>query len=101
METVTQWVDVPLPPDRSPTTIDDVASRARHDLLLMRYGGSYALYGIAADTKADTNDLRPMTHFEPDQITDAEYAAAVRRGIDDMRSLDKVWDPMQADSPLK
>jgi hypothetical protein len=36
-----------------------------------------------------------MSHFEPDQITDAEYAVAVHRGIDDMRSLDKVWDPTQ------
>ncbi len=101
METVMQWVEVPLPPDRSPATIDDVAARTRHDLLMMKYGGSYALYGIAAGTKVDTNGLRPMNHFEPDQITDADYAAAVRRGIDDMRSLDKVWDPMQADLPPK
>jgi outer membrane lipoprotein-sorting protein len=100
-QSVSQWVEVPLPPDRSPTTIDDVASRARHDLLLMRHGGSYALLGIAADTKPDASTLRSMTHFEPDQITDAEYAAAVRRGIDDLRELDKVWDPMQADAPLK
>jgi hypothetical protein len=99
METIMQWVEVPLPPDRSPTTIEEVASRARHDLLLMRYGGAYSLFGIAARTKAGPNDLSPMTRFEPDQITDAEYAAAVRRGIDELRSLDKLWDPTPANAP--
>jgi hypothetical protein len=90
-QTVSQWVEVPLPPDRLPATIDDVAARTRHDLLLMGYGGSHSLLGIAAGTKADGSSLRPMNHFEPNQITDVEYAAAVRCGIDDLRSLDKVW----------
>jgi hypothetical protein len=90
MGTVSQWVEVALPDDRRATALEDVAARARRDLLMMRYGGSSSLLGVAADARGDAKSLKPMSHFEPDKVTDAEYAAAVRRGIEDLRRFDEV-----------
>jgi hypothetical protein len=91
-QTVEKWVEVPIPADRAPSTIEDVAARVRRDLLLMRHGGTYALLGVAADAKGDSQNLKPMSSFEPDQITDAGYAAAVRRGFEDLRRVDEIVD---------
>jgi hypothetical protein len=33
-----------------------------------------------------------MSRFEPDRVTDADYAAAVRGGIEDLRRFDEVSD---------
>jgi hypothetical protein len=87
---VSTWAEVPLPPDRPPASLDEVAGRARRDLLLMGGGSAGGLLGIAADTKGDAETLRPMSHFSPETISDADFAAAVRRGFDDMRQLDEV-----------
>jgi hypothetical protein len=95
--TVSQWVGVSLPPDTEPTTVEDVAARARRDLLIMQYGGSSSLFGVAADAKGDGQNLKPLSRFEPDRITDTEYAAAVRRGIDDLRRFDEVHEIGPAD----
>jgi hypothetical protein len=92
MGMITQWVEVALPAGRQPTTLEDAAARARRDLLMMRHGGTYALLGVAADAKPDASTLKPWSHFEPDKVTDAEYAAAVRRGLDDLRQIDEVHD---------
>jgi hypothetical protein len=90
MGTVARWVEVALPADRRPTTVEDVASRARHDLQMMQYGGSSSLMGVAADARGDAQTLKPMSRFEPDKVSDAEYAAAVRRGLDDLRQSDEI-----------
>ncbi len=87
---VEQWVEVPLPADQGPNTVDNVAALARHDLQIMQHVGSGSLFGDAADAKGDTRTLKPLSSFEPDRITEAEYAAAVRRGIDDLRRMDEV-----------
>ena len=87
---VERWVEVPLPADQVPNTIDSVAALARRDLQVMQHVGSGSLYGEAADTKGDVGDLKPLSSFEPDRITEAEYIAAVRRGVDDLRRLDEV-----------
>lgn len=89
---VSTWAEVPIPPDRPPTTIDDVAARARLDLLLMGAGGAGGLLGVAADARADASNLRPLSHFAPEATTDADFAAAVRRGLDDLRACDEVHD---------
>jgi hypothetical protein len=91
-ETVSQWVQIDLPLGREPGSFEEIAARARRDLLTMRHGGSYALLGIAADTRGDADNLKHMSHFEPNRITDADYAAAVLRGIDDLRQLDEVHE---------
>jgi hypothetical protein len=48
------------------------------------------LLGVAADTKADARSLRGMSHFAPGSISDADFAAAVRRGLDDLDDLGEV-----------
>jgi len=97
MGSVGQWVDVALPADRQPSSFDVVAALARRDLLIMRHGGSSALFGVQADSKGDARTLKPLSHFEPDRISDADYAAAVRRGIDDLRRMDEVHEIEPAD----
>lgn len=88
---VSTWVEVPVPPDRPPTTIEDVAARARRDLLLMAGGSAWSLLGVAADAKkADPSSLSPQSHFAPGAISDADFAAAVRRGLDELRAMDEV-----------
>ena len=89
---VSTWVEVPVPFDRPPTTLDDVAGRARRDLMLMSIGGAGGLLGVAADTKGAPQTLRPLSHFSPEAVTDTGFAAAVRRGIDDLRQFDEVHD---------
>jgi hypothetical protein len=90
LESVSQWVEVPLPADKPLTTFEDAAARARHDVLFMGSGG---LLAVAADTKADASGCRPLSHFEPDRVTDVDYAAAVLRGINDLRRFDEVREP--------
>ena len=87
---VSTWADVPLPPDRPPTTLEEVAGRARRDLLVMAAGGVGGLLGVAADSKAEAQSLRPLSHFSPETVSDADYAAAVRRGLDDLRQFDEI-----------
>jgi outer membrane lipoprotein-sorting protein len=87
---VSTWTEVPLAPNRPPATLEEVAARARHDLLMMGLGGAWGLLGVAADAKAAAKTLRPMSHFSQETISDADFAAAVRRGLDDIRQLDEV-----------
>jgi hypothetical protein len=94
-QTVSTWAEVPLPPDRPPATWDDVAARARRDLLVMGVGGAGWLKGVAADTKPDGPTGRGISGFAPESISDADFAAAVRRGLDDMRG----WDEVRAPGP--
>jgi len=89
---VSTWAAVPVPPDRPPTTLDDVAGRARRDLLLMAVGGAGGLLGVAADAKRDGQSVRPLSNFSPETVSDADFAAAVRRGFDDLRQLDEIRD---------
>lgn len=94
---VSTWADVPLPPDRPPTTLEDVASQARRDVILT--GGAGGLLGVAADTKREAHPLRSLTGFAAETTTDAEFAAAVRRGLDDLRELDEVHEGGPDDLP--
>jgi hypothetical protein len=49
--------------------------------------------GVAADTRAEGQDLRGISSFAPESISDAEFAAAVRRGLEDLRRFDEVHVP--------
>jgi hypothetical protein len=89
---VSTWVVVPLPPDRPAATWEDVAASARRDLLVMGIGSSGSLMGIAADTKADGQNLRGISGFAPEAISDDAFSAAVRRGLEDLRRFDEVHD---------
>ncbi|SIO40388.1 RNA polymerase sigma factor, sigma-70 family [Singulisphaera sp. GP187] len=91
---VSTWAVVPVPPNRPPTTLEDVATRTRRDLLVMGLG-YYAggLKGVAADTKDDHPSSRGISTFAADAISDADFVAAVRRGLEDLRQLDEVHDP--------
>jgi hypothetical protein len=89
---VSTWAEVPLQPDRPPTTLEDVASRARRDLLLMGVGGAGGLLGVAHNVKGEAKTLRPLSRFSPEAVSDADFAAAVRRGLDDLRSFDEVHE---------
>ncbi|MDG3004631.1 LolA family protein [Paludisphaera mucosa] len=97
---VSTWAEVPIPPDRDATTIEAVAARARRDLIDMGGGAAgYTLLGIAADAKPDASNGRPMSHFLPESITDADFAAAVRRGLDDLRGWDQIGDVEMSQPP--
>ena len=89
---VSTWAEVPLAPDRPPGTLEEVAARARDDLLMMGVGGAGGLLGVAADAKAAPNTLRPLSHFSQETVSDADFAAAVRRGLDDCGQFDEVRD---------
>jgi hypothetical protein len=95
---VSRWVEVPMPADHRPTTLQDVAGRTRRDLLLARHGSEWDMYGFTAG--AITED-RAMDHFEPDKITDRDFAAAVQRVIDYFRTLDRceVSPPVDGAAP--
>ena len=96
-QVVSTWAVVPLPADRPPTALDEVAARARRDLLMMGAGGAGGLLGVPADSKAEGSPLRPLCHLSPEAISDADFVAAVRRGIDDLRRLDEVRKPGPGD----
>lgn len=87
------WAVVPVPADRPPATWEDVIARARRDLLVIGAGGAGWLHGVAGDTKPDGPSGRGISSFKPDAISDADFAAAVRRGLDDLRRLDEVHMP--------
>lgn len=89
---VSTWVVVPVPPDRPPTTWDDVAARARRDLLVMGVGGTGWLKGVAAETRPDGQSGRGISSFAPESISDPDFVATVRRGLDDLRRFDEVHD---------
>ena len=95
---VSTWAVVPVPADRPPATWEDVTARARRDLLVMGAGDVGWLHGVAADTKADGPNLRGMSSFKPDAISDADFAAVVRRGLDELRRLDEVHMPGPEDA---
>jgi hypothetical protein len=88
---VSTWAEVPLPTDRTPATLEDVASRARRDVKRMSVSGAGGLLGVAADLKTTPQTLRPLSRILSD-VPDAEFAAAVRRGLEDLRQFDKVED---------
>ena len=89
-ESVSCWAQVPIPADRLPTTLEDVAGRTRRDMLVMRLGGNSGMFGVAADAKNHRDTLRPLSYLEPDKISDAAFAEAVRRGFDDLRASDNL-----------
>ncbi len=91
-QAVSTWAEVPLAPERPPATVEEVAARARQDLLMMGVGGAGGLLGVAADAKSGNDTLRPMVHFSQETVSDADFAAAVRRGLDDLRELDLLRD---------
>ena len=88
---VSTWAEVPLPADRPPATLEDVAARARHDVQQMSVSGAGGLLGVAADLKPAPQSLRPLSRVLP-EVPEAEFAAAVRRGLDDLREFDKIED---------
>jgi hypothetical protein len=50
------------------------------------------LLGVAAGSQGDPQTLQPLSHFAPETISDTNFAAAVRRGLDDLRQCDEVRD---------
>ena len=88
---ISQWTEVPLPPGRQPTTLEEVAARARHDVRRMSVASAGGLLGVAADLKAAVKTPRSLSRISSD-VSDAEFAAAVRRGLDDLREFDKIED---------
>jgi hypothetical protein len=89
---VSTWAEVPVPSDRPPATWEDVAARARRDLLVMGVGNIGWLKGIAADTQPEGENPRSISSFAPEAISDADFSAAVRRGLEDLRDLDELRD---------
>ena len=47
-------------------------------------GGAGSLLGVAAGAQGDPQTLRSLSHFAPETISDTNFAAAVRRGLDDL-----------------
>ncbi|WP_435019059.1 LolA family protein [Tundrisphaera sp. TA3] len=90
---VERWATTPLPPDARPLSLEEAATRTRADLRVMRHAGTSAMLGVAPDARAFPGQGRPLSGFDPDATTDADYAAAVRRGLEDMRAQDQLGDP--------
>ncbi len=84
---VMKWVEVPVPADRSPAILLEVAGRAKRDSKAMSVASAGGLIGIAADEKGAPN--RAMTRIMHD-VSDADFAAAIQRGIDDMSRLNQL-----------
>ena len=88
--TVLEWVDVDLPRSVSPISLDDVAARTQGDVRLMQYGADAFLYGMVDDGPTGGPRVgavpRGIMPFEPDRISNADYAVAVRRYIDEILS---------------
>ncbi len=99
-EQVSTWAVVPVPPDRPAATWEQVTARVRHDVLIMGTGDVGHLYGVPADAKPDPIMGRSLTSFLPDQISEADFTAAVRRGLDDMRQHDEIR-PAEAAMPIR
>ncbi len=89
MQSVFKWIDVPVPSDVGPETLEHIAARARRDVLVMVRGNLGGLFGIASETPRQPRNLRPISSFDPDRMTDADFTIAIQRGIDDLRSLDE------------
>jgi hypothetical protein len=70
----------------------DAAQEAFLELLIVGVGGAGGLLGVAADAKGAPNTLRRLSYFSQETVSDADFAAAVRRGLDDLRELDEVRD---------
>lgn len=89
---VSTWVEVPLEGRQEALTIEEVAGRARRDLAVMGVGGAGGLLGVADSPKGAPGSLRPLVRFEAETVSDADFAAAVRRGLEDLRECDEVRD---------
>ena len=85
------WVKLDLPADRPPTTLEEVAARAKRDVALMNVNCAGGLLGVAPNIPAQPKVQRPLSRISP-EVSDAEFAAAVQRGIDDLREFDEVRD---------
>ena len=92
---VSTWAEVPLPADRPPATLEDVAARARHDVQRM----SVSVRGACSGSPRISNP-RPrryvLSRVLP-EVPEAEFAAAVRSGLDDLREFDKIEDRRPGD----
>ncbi len=90
---VFKWVDVPRPAESAPESLEQLAGRARRDILVMVQGNLGGLFGVASGTQKQPRDPRPLSRLTADETTDADFAAAIQRAIDDMRALDEQYDP--------
>ena len=90
--------EAPVPADRPATTLETVSARARRDVRQMGGSGTGGLLGVAADLKEAPMTLRPLSRVTP-ETTDEEFAAAVRRGLEDLRGFDKIEDSRPGEMP--
>ncbi len=90
---VFKWVDVPRPAESAPESLERLAGRARRDILVMVQGNLGGLYGVASGAPNQPGNPRPLSRLTAEETTDAEFAAAIQRGIDDFRALDEQYDP--------
>ena len=97
-QTVSTWEEAPVPADRPATTLETVSARARRDVRQMGGSGTGGLLGVAADLKEAPMTLRPLSRVTP-ETTDEEFAAAVRRGLEDLRGFDKIEDSRPGEMP--
>jgi hypothetical protein len=91
MGEVFKWVDVPVPVEATPEPLDQVAGRARRDILVMVRGNLGGLFGVAPGPPQPRTP-RALSRLMAEEITDAEFAAAIQRGVDDLCSLDELFD---------
>ena len=82
---VSTWAHVPVDVGRPPATIDEVAARVRGDILIAGPGPAATLFGAGPTRDA-------MAILAPAAITDADYAASIRKSIAYMMTFDECTD---------
>ena len=78
MQSVSKWVEVPLPSSTVPEALEHVASRVRREVLVMVRGNLGCLFGVAPQTPGQPGNPRALSGFDADRITDADFAAAIQ-----------------------
>lgn len=98
-ETLLEWLRVPMAPNPARIDLQSAAAQTRRDLITMGYGSVRALYGVAPGAAHLPKAMRPLAHFDPTEISDVEFANAIRKGIEDFSALDEIVGPLDQAEP--
>ena len=55
-------------------------------------GNLGGLFGVASQTPRQPRNPRPVSSFDADRTSDANFAAAIQREIDDLRAIDELQE---------
>jgi hypothetical protein len=96
-KSISTWIEVPLPRKAPPTTLASIAAQTRSDVLLMRPGTNWRVYG-ATQGRPGSADWRRL-RFDLELHTHADYAEAIRKELESVGSMDELKDGARPPSP--